>query len=115
MRLRYVDQSGPGLTRRRRGRGFEYLDTTSAKVDDETAERIRTLAIPPAWTDVWICPWANGHLQASGRDTAGRLQYLYHPDWRAERDRAKFERMLDFAAALPGFVRASPSTSRTAD
>ena len=102
MRLRYVDQSAPGLTRRRRGRGFEYLDAAGARADDETIERIRALAIPPAWTDVWICPWANGHLQATGRDSAGRLQYLYHPEWRQERDREKFERMLDFAGALPG-------------
>jgi DNA topoisomerase IB len=101
MRLRYVDQSEPGLTRRRRGRGFEYLDAAGGKVNDETEERIRALAIPPAWTDVWICPWPNGHLQATGRDSAGRLQYLYHSGWRAERDREKFERMLEFAGALP--------------
>jgi DNA topoisomerase I len=102
MRLRYVDQDEPGLTRRRRGRGFEYLDPRERRADDETAERIRRLAIPPAWTDVWICPWPNGHLHATGRDTAGRLQYLYHPEWRAERDREKFEKMLEFAANLPG-------------
>ncbi len=102
MRLRYVDQNEPGLTRRRRGRGFEYLDASGARTDDEVAERIRKLAIPPAWTDVWICPWPHGHLQATGRDAAGRLQYLYHPQWRTERDREKFERMLAFAGALPG-------------
>jgi DNA topoisomerase IB len=102
VRLRYVDQSEPGLTRRRRGRGFEYLDAAGARADEGTIERIRALAIPPAWTDVWICPWPHGHLQATGRDAAGRLQYLYHPEWRAERDREKFERMLDFAGALPG-------------
>jgi DNA topoisomerase I len=101
VRLRYVDQGGPGLTRRRRGRGFEYLDPGGQRVDDETAERIRRLTIPPAWTDVWICPWPNGHLQATGRDTAGRLQYLYHSEWRTERDREKFERMLEFAGGLP--------------
>jgi DNA topoisomerase IB len=101
VRLRYVDHCRPGLERRRRGRGFEYLDQAGKKVGGETVERIRRLAIPPAWTDVWICPWANGHLQATGRDSAGRLQYLYHPGWRAERDRQKFERMLDFAAGLP--------------
>jgi DNA topoisomerase I len=99
--LRYVDQGGPGLARRRRGRGFEYLDASGTRVDDETAQRIRRLAIPPAWTDVWICRWPNGHLQATGRDTGGRLQYLYHPEWRAERDREKFAKMLDFAAELP--------------
>jgi len=101
VRLRYVDQDEPGLSRRRRGRGFEYLDADGHRVDAETTERIRGLVIPPAWKEVWICPWPNGHLQATGRDAAGRLQYLYHPEWRAERDREKFERMLDFAAALP--------------
>ncbi len=101
VRLRYIDQGGPGLTRRRRGRGFEYLDAGGVRVDDHTVQRIRQLAIPPAWTDVWICPWPNGHLQATGRDAAGRLQYLYHSHWRAERDRKKFEKMLEFAANLP--------------
>ena len=101
MRLRYVDQNEPGLTRRRRGRGFEYLDEKGNKADAATVERIRGLAIPPAWTDVRICRRPNGHLQATGRDAAGRLQYLYHPEWRAQRDREKFERMLDFAAGLP--------------
>jgi DNA topoisomerase IB len=102
VRLRYVDQNEPGLTRRRRGRGFEYLDPSGARADAGTVERIRALAIPPAWTDVWICRWPNGHLQATGRDAAGRLQYLYHPGWRAERDREKFGRILDFAGVLPG-------------
>jgi DNA topoisomerase I len=101
VRLRYVDHCRAGLKRRRRGRGFEYLDAAGKRVDGETAERIRSLAVPPAWTDAWICPWPNGHLQATGRDAAGRLQYLYHPEWRADRDREKFERMLDFAACLP--------------
>jgi DNA topoisomerase I len=101
VRLRYVDHCRAGLKRRRRGREFEYLDAAGKRVDGETAKRIRSLAVPPAWTDVWICPWPNGHLQATGRDAAGRLQYLYHPEWRAHRDREKFERMLDFAACLP--------------
>ena len=69
--------------------------------DEETLERIRTLAIPPAWTDVWICPWPNGHIQAVGTDAAGRRQYRYHDQWRTERDREKFDRMLDFAQVLP--------------
>jgi DNA topoisomerase-1 len=101
VRLRYVDQNEHGLTRRRRGGGFEYLDADGHKVDAATVERIRGLAIPPAWKEVWICPWPTGHLQATGRDAAGRLQYLYHPGWRAERDREKFARMVDFAAELP--------------
>ena len=101
-RLRYVDPSRAGLSRRRRGRGFEYLDESGARVDDpETLERIRGLVVPPAWEDVWICPAANGHIQAVGTDDAGRRQYLYHAAWRAARDREKFERMLDFAGALP--------------
>jgi DNA topoisomerase-1 len=102
-RLRRVDCAGPGLTRRRRGRGFEYLDHRGNRIaDPDTIERIRALAIPPAWRDVWICgdPW--GHLQAVGTDAAGRKQYLYHERWRAHRDRQKFERMLDFARSLPG-------------
>jgi DNA topoisomerase IB len=101
VRLRYVDPQIPGYSRRRRGRGFEYLDPEGRTPDDVTLERVRALAIPPAWTDVWICPWPNGHLQATGRDAAGRLQYLYHEAWRAERDGEKFERMLDFARSLP--------------
>jgi DNA topoisomerase IB len=101
-RLRYVDPAGAGLARRRRGRGFEYLDEGGARIQNAaTLERIRALAIPPAWSDVWICPAANGYIQAVGTDDAGRRQYLYHDDWRAARDRAKFERMLDFATSMP--------------
>lgn len=102
MRLRYSNPSTPGFTRRKQGRGFRYLDETGEHVHDlQLLERLRALGIPPAWTDVWICPWPNGHLQATGRDAAGRLQYLYHPVWREQRDREKFERMLDFGRALP--------------
>jgi DNA topoisomerase-1 len=101
-RLRRVDCSRPGLTRRRRGRGFEYLDANGARIEDEDAlARIRELAIPPAWDDVWICPLANGHLQATGTDAAGRKQYLYHPHWRERRDQEKFDDMLEFARRLP--------------
>jgi DNA topoisomerase I len=102
-RLRRVDCSGPGIARKGRGRGFEYFDAvTGAKVTDpDTLQRIRDLAIPPAWTEVWICPVANGHLQAVGTDAAGRRQYLYHDAWRARRDAEKFDRMLDFARTLP--------------
>jgi DNA topoisomerase IB len=102
MRLRRADCGSPGLGRHRRGRGFEYVDPDGATLrDPATVERIRTLAIPPAWTSVWICPDPQGHLQATGFDAAGRKQYLYHPAWRARRDREKFDRMLEFAEALP--------------
>jgi DNA topoisomerase-1 len=104
-RLRRADCSGPGLRRRRRGRGFEYLDG-SGRVDDETLARIRDLTIPPAWEDVWICPDPNGHIQAVGTDAAGRRQYLYHPVWRERRDREKFEDMVRFARTLPKLRRA---------
>jgi DNA topoisomerase-1 len=99
--LRYSSDDGPGWTRRRAGRGFSYRDTEGATIrDPETLTRLRALAIPPAWTDVWICPSPRGHLQATGRDARGRKQYRYHPRWRTRRDRHKFERMLAFAAAL---------------
>lgn len=101
-RLRRSDCSQPGITRRRRGRGFEYRKTGGSLVQDaEERERITALAIPPAWEDVWISPDPKGHLQATGLDSAGRRQYLYHEAWRKRRDREKFDRMLDFAAALP--------------
>ena len=101
-KLRHVDCAEPGFTRRRRGNGFSYLDVGERPIHDaKTVERIRNLAIPPAWRDVWICPAANGHLQAVGTDDAGRRQYLYHPAWREHRDREKFEEMLRFAKALP--------------
>src|SRR5215210_2320485 len=101
-RLRKVDISGPGIRRRRRGRGFEYWDENGGRIDDiETLERIRELAIPPAWTDIWICPYPNGHLQATGRDARGRKQYRYHPRWREVRDEAKYTKLLTFARVLP--------------
>ena len=102
MRLRRSDCSGPGLRRARRGRGFTYLDQHGDRISDpDTLARIRELAIPPAWEDVWICSDAGGHLQATGTDAAGRKQYLYHERWRERRDREKFERALRFARALP--------------
>ncbi len=101
-RLRRVDCSGPGITRRRRGRGFEYLDEGGDRIADaDVVERIADLAIPPAWRDVWISPHAMGHLQATGIDDAGRKQYLYHRKWRERRDQQKFDSMIDFARALP--------------
>ena len=101
-RLRRSDCSGPGIRRRRRGRGFSYSDPDGKAVThEETLDRIRALAVPPAWSDVWICPWPNGHIQAVGTDAAGRRQYRYHDQWRLHRDREKFDRTVDFAAALP--------------
>jgi DNA topoisomerase-1 len=101
-RLRRSDCSGPGILRRGRGRGFEYLDEHGERiVNEEVLERIRELVIPPAWKDVWICPYPLGHIQAVGTDAAGRRQYLYHEQWRARRDQEKFDEMLRFARALP--------------
>jgi DNA topoisomerase-1 len=101
-RLRRIDCSRPGIARRRRGRGFEYLYSDGSRVvDPEVLQRIHELVIPPAWRDVWICPYPNGHLQAVGTDAAGRKQYLYHADWRTRRDQEKFDHMLEFAEVLP--------------
>ncbi len=104
-RLRTVSTRSRGWTRRRAGRGFVYLDDTGERLPADQVERIRSLAIPPAWTDVWICPLPNGHLQAVGTDVAGRRQYLYHPDWRLKRDQEKFDRVLAAAAGLPAARR----------
>jgi DNA topoisomerase-1 len=102
-RLRRVDCSSPGITRRRQGRGFVYLDDeTGERIDEpEVVQRIKDLGIPPAWTDVWICPYPMGHIQATGTDAAGRKQYIYHQRWREREDQKKFDHMLDFARALP--------------
>ena len=102
VRLRRVDCAGPGIRRRRAGRGFAYYDDDGRVEDPEVLARIRALAIPPAWTDVWICPVPTGHIQAVGTDAAGRRQYRYHDAWRTRRDQEKFDHMLDFARALPG-------------
>jgi DNA topoisomerase-1 len=100
--LKRVRPTMPGITRRRQGRGFAYTHPNGQRVRDaETLTRIRALAIPPAWTDVWICTDERGHLQAVGTDQAGRKQYLYHDDWRARRDRQKFDRVLRLAERLP--------------
>ncbi|MBF6331234.1 DNA topoisomerase IB [Nocardia transvalensis] len=102
MRLRRSTPYGPGLRRVRRGRGFSYIDADGVPVTDpETSQRIHGLAIPPAWRKVWICPYPNGHIQAVGVDSAGRRQYLYHQQWRRERDEEKFDRVLELAARLP--------------
>lgn len=108
-RLRRSDPSAPGYIRRRRGRGFEYVDErTGARIEDpEALQRIKSLVIPPAWKDVWISPHPNGHLQAVGVDAAGRKQYRYHDLWRQRRDQQKFEHVLAFARALPGIREAT--------
>jgi DNA topoisomerase-1 len=101
--LRYTPDDGPGITRRRAGKGWSYRDPDGAVIrDPEQLERIRGIVIPPAWTDVWINPSARGHIQATGRDARGRKQYRYHPKWRASRDDTKFSRMVAFGTALPG-------------
>ena len=100
--LRYVAGHASGIARQQGPRGFRYVGADGKPVKDEaTLARIRSLAIPPAWTDVWICPHANGHLQATGRDARGRKQYRYHPKWRRVRDEVKYERMVNFGKALP--------------
>ncbi len=100
--LRYVNDHIAGIRRKRAGRSFSYLDKAGKKVTDpKTLERIRKLAIPPAWKDVWICAAANGHLQATGIDARGRKQYRYHAEWRAIRDETKYNRMVAFGRALP--------------
>ena len=101
-RLKKVDCAGPGITRRRRGRGWEYMDEDGRKLaDPDVVARIQALAIPPAWKDVWICAQPMGHIQATGTDAAGRKQYRYHDQWRERRDVQKFDSMLEFARALP--------------
>ncbi|HEY3437217.1 MAG TPA: DNA topoisomerase IB [Actinotalea sp.] len=101
-RLRRVRAGDPGWTRRRQGRGVIYLDETGARITDpEAIARCHDLVIPPAWQDVWICPYPHGHIQAMGTDDAGRRQYLYHPQWRARRDRAKHEHVLAIGGRLP--------------
>jgi len=105
-RLRRSDSSGPGIHRVKAGRGFTYRDARGNIVTDPVLlERIASLVIPPAWTDVWIAPYANGHIQAMGTDTAGRRQYLYHPVWREHEDRLKFTRSLALSESLPGARR----------
>jgi DNA topoisomerase IB len=101
VRLRRSDVRGPGYRRRRAGRGFAYYDIDGTLIKDDRLDRIRGLAIPPAWRDVWICPWPNGHIQAIGVDAAGRRQYRYHDAWRVRRDAEKHERVLEIARQLP--------------
>jgi DNA topoisomerase I len=104
--LRYVSDEQPGYTRKRKGESFVYFDAEGKLIRDETRLlRIRRLAIPPAYSDVWICPSPNGHLQATGRDDRGRKQYRYHERWRAARDENKYDRMLIFGDGLPKIRR----------
>ena len=104
--LSWCSDEQPGIRRTASGRGFSYHDPHGRRITDEkTLERIHALAIPPAWTEVWICPRASGHIQAIGRDVKGRKQYRYHPDWSAHAAETKFERLSDFARALPKLRR----------
>src|SRR6185436_17572028 len=100
--LRYVSDDHPGFSRERAGKASRFLDSAGKELrNPEHLARIKSLAIPPAWTDVWICPITNGHLQATGRDARGRKQHRYHPRWREARDETKFTRMIAFARVLP--------------
>jgi DNA topoisomerase-1 len=100
--LRYVSDQRPGISRRRSGRGFRYLRPDGTTIADKREKaRLAALAVPPAWTDVWICPHPDGHIQATGRDNKGRKQYRYHPRWREVRDADKFDRVLTFGERLP--------------
>src|SRR6266581_5061539 len=104
--LHYVSDDRPGYARRANNGEFEYLDTEGKTIrDEQRLLRIKRLAIPPAWTEVWICPSANGHIQATGRDARGRKQYRYHERWREARDENKYDRMLVFGQALPKIRR----------
>lgn len=100
--LRYCNDNEPGLRRRRAGKGFRYLDENGRLISNvRTLDRIKSLAIPPAWTDVWIAPRSDGHIQATGRDAKGRKQYRYHPQWTACRDEVKYSNLVAFARTLP--------------
>lgn len=107
VRLRRSRLDRPGITRRGAGRGYSYTDAKGQRITDpDVLERVNALAVPPAWTDVWICPFANGHIQAVGVDGAGRKQYIYHPRWREKQDRDKFERSRELGGRLPRIRRA---------
>src|SRR5438105_11573393 len=104
--LRYVSDDRPGYTRKANGEGFNWFDVDGQQIrDEQRLLRLKRLAIPPAWTDVWICPASNGHIQATGRDARRRKQYLYHERWREVRDESKYDRIIDFAKALPKIRR----------
>src|SRR5215510_12372337 len=104
--LQYVNDERPSYSRRAKGKDFEYLGTDGKPIrDEQRLLRIKRLAIPPAWTRVWICPSVNGHIQATGRDARGRKKYRYHERWREVRDENKFDRLAQFAEALPNIRR----------
>src|SRR5688500_16039337 len=99
--LRWVSDAAPGLRRKRAGKGFYYVDADGRRVKDAaTLARIQALAVPPAWAEVWVCALAHGHIQATGRDAAGRKQYRYHADFRAVRSRTKYRELIEFARGL---------------
>ena len=101
--LRYVFDARPGISRRKSGNGFTYIRADGSKLSEAAVlRRIKALAIPPAWADVWICPTPDGHIQATGRDAKGRKQYRYHPRFREVREGTKYEHVVEFADALPG-------------
>ena len=106
-KLRYVTDTTPGITRKRAGKAFSYRGPDARPLDAETLARVKTLAIPPAWNSVSICPLSNGHIQATGRDAKGRKQYRYHARWREVRDETKFDRLVAFGEALPAIRRAT--------
>ena len=114
--LHYAMDDRPGIQRKRSGKHFRYVDTQGRTIrDPDEIARLRRLAIPPAWRDVWICPDPNGHMQATGRDARGRKQYRYHPRWREVRDETKYDRMIAFglrAAAHPRAHRQRPARGR---
>nr|AYC79649.1 DNA topoisomerase I [uncultured bacterium] len=106
MKLVYTSDGAPGYTRKMKGKEFRFFDTTGNEIKDEAEiKRINSLAIPPAWKNVWICPKPNGHLQATGIDTAGRKQYKYHNQWSVIRNQRKHDRMAEFAKALPAIQK----------
>jgi DNA topoisomerase-1 len=115
VRLRRSDPSAPGIRRIRSGKGFRYVDQNGGPVDAATLERAKALVLPPAWTDVWICPWPHGHIQATGLDAAGRRQYRYHDEWRRRRDQEKHEHVLEMAALLPSARRRATAALRRTD
>jgi DNA topoisomerase-1 len=111
--LHYVNDNAPGIRRQRRGKSFAYFHADGKPLrDPATLKRIRSLVIPPAWTDVWICSDARGHVQATGRDAAGRKQHRYHPEWRTTRDGTKYDHVIAFAKALPKIRRQTAADMR---